>query len=175
MEKRSYFNIEELITRINNCTSYKEVFCIKNSFSCPKEEDYKIFFAYSEGEVLFKGTENEFLEFAEDNKGREFIYDSKIDDKTFTFDKLVYVKICMNVNDKIRALIIERLLTAPELTKQDANYLVNYTMDFFTNKGISTAEILAEYVDKVFEYANFLIKYKFTQGSPERSHPEGCD
>ena len=75
----------------------------------------------------------------------------------------MYIKICMYFVDKIRALIIERLLTVPELTKQEANYLVNYAIDFFTNKGIPVAECLEEYVDKVFEYANFLIKFKTTK------------
>lgn len=163
MEERVCFHADALIDQIHSSTSFQEIFSLKNAILAPEEKDYKIFFAYDKGEVLFKGTESEFIEFSENNKDKEFIYDSKIDDKTFTFDKLVYVKICMNVNDKIRALIIERLLTVPELTKQDADYLVNYTTDFFTNKGIPVAECLEEYVDKVFEYTNFLIKFKTTK------------
>jgi hypothetical protein len=163
MEERVCFHVDALIDKIHSCTSFQEIFSLKNAILAPKEKDYKIFFAYDKGEVLFKGTESEFIEFSENNKDKEFIYDSKFDEKAYIADKFVYTKFCMNFADKIGDLIIERLLTAHELTEQDAKCLRNYTIKFFADKGIPVAECLEEYVDKVFEYANFLIKFKTTK------------
>ena len=163
MEERVCFHIDAFIDQIHSCVSFHEIFCLKKTILAPKEENYKLFFAYNEGEVLFKGNEREFLEFSENNKDKEFIYDSKFDEKTYMTDKFVYTKICMNFVNKIGDLVIEKLLTVHELTEQDAKCLRNYTIKFFADKGISVAECLEEYVDKVFEYANFLIKFKTTK------------
>lgn len=162
MEERVCFHVDELIDQIHNSTSFQEIFSLKNAILAPEEKDYKIFFAYDKGEVLFKGTESEFIEFSENNKDKEFIYDSKIDDKIYATDKFMYTKICAYFVNKIGDLIIE-MLTSHELTEQDAKCLRNYTIKFFSDKGIPVAECLEEYVDKVFEYANFLIKFKTTK------------
>lgn len=163
MEERVCFHVDALIDQIHSSTFFQEIFNLKNAILAPKEKDYKIFFAYDKGEVLFKGTESEFIEFSENNKDKEFIYDSKIDDKMYVTDKFMYTKICAYFVDKIGDLIIERLLIKSELTEQDTKVLINYTIKFFADKGIPIAECLREYVDKVFEYANFLIKFKTTK------------
>ena len=61
MEERICFHADALIDQIHSITSFQEIFSLKNTILMPKEKDYKIFFAYDKGEVLFKGTESEFI------------------------------------------------------------------------------------------------------------------
>ena len=46
MEERICFHIDAFIDQINSCTSFQEIFSLKNTILAPKEKDYKIFFAY---------------------------------------------------------------------------------------------------------------------------------